>query len=120
MGGVYATALWIGLSKNPRETLKLAIELHRKAIELDDSLAIAHAYLGYHLITARQYDKGIAAGERAVALEPSSADVIQAHAAILTFVGRREEAPSPGSGRQPVGPLFGSYPGCGHGDTLCR
>jgi adenylate cyclase len=91
LGGVHASLPWLGLS-NPRESLKRATELHRKAIELDDSLAIAHAYLGYHLIMARQYDKGIAEGERAVALEPSSADVIQAYAAILTFVGRREEA----------------------------
>jgi adenylate cyclase len=92
LGGVHGTLLWLGLSKNPEESLKRAIELHRKAIELDDSLAIAHAYLGYWLIMTRQYDKGIAEGERAVALEPSSADVIQAHAAILTFAGRREEA----------------------------
>jgi tetratricopeptide (TPR) repeat protein len=92
LGGVHATILWHGLSKNPRESLKRAIDLHRKAIELDDSLATGHAYLGYNLIMARQYDKGIAAGERALALEPSSADIIHAYAAILTFVGRREEA----------------------------
>jgi adenylate cyclase len=92
LGGFHVTAAWIGLSKNPRESLKRAIELHRKAIELDDSLAIAHAYLGYNLMMTRQYDKGIAAGERALALEPSSADIIHAYAAILTFVGRRKEA----------------------------
>jgi adenylate cyclase len=92
LGGSHGLALWLGLSKNPRESLKLAIELHQKAIELDDSLAIAHASLGYWLIMARQYDKGIAAGERAVTLESSSADIIQSYAATLTFVGRREEA----------------------------
>jgi adenylate cyclase len=92
LGGAHGITLFFGTSKNPRETLKLAIELHRKAIELDGSLALAHAALGYWLMMARQYDKGIAEAERAVAIEPSSADIIHTYAAILTFVGRREEA----------------------------
>jgi TolB-like protein/class 3 adenylate cyclase/Tfp pilus assembly protein PilF len=92
LGGSHGVALWHGLSKKPRETLKLAIELHRKAIELDDSLAIAHAALGYWLIIARQHDKGLAEGERAIALEPSSADVINGYAMILMFCGRQKEA----------------------------
>ena len=92
LGGAHGITLWLGLSKNPRETLKLTIELHRKAIELDDSLAIPHAALGYWLIIARQFDKGLAEGERAIALEPSSADVINGYAMILRFVGRQKEA----------------------------
>jgi adenylate cyclase len=92
LGGSHGVALWHGLTKNPRETLKLAIQLHLKAIELDDSLAIAHAALGYWLIIARQHDKGVAEGERAIALQPSSADVLNAYAMILRFVGREKEA----------------------------
>jgi adenylate cyclase len=92
LGGSHGVALWHGLSKNPRETLKLSIELHRKAIELDDSLAIAHAALGYWLIIARQHDKGLAEGEQAIALEQSSADVIFNYAMILMFCGRQKEA----------------------------
>lgn len=41
---------------------------------------------------ARQYDKGIAEGERALLIEPSSADILRVHGAILTFAGRQEEA----------------------------
>ena len=92
LGGSHGVALWHGLTKNPRETLKLAIELHRKAIELDDSLAIAHAALGYWLVIARQHDKALAEGERAVALEPNSADVINGYAMVLRFVGKEKEA----------------------------
>jgi TolB-like protein/class 3 adenylate cyclase/Flp pilus assembly protein TadD len=92
LGGAHGTTLYLGMSKNTRETLKLAIGLKRKAIELDDSLALAHATLGYWLMMARQHDKGIAEAERAIALEPSSADVVHVYAAILTFTGRREEA----------------------------
>jgi len=58
LGGAHGITLFLGMSKNPRESLKLAIELHRKAVELDDSLAVAHATLGYWLMMARQYDKG--------------------------------------------------------------
>jgi len=92
LGGAHGITLWLGISKNPRETLKLAIELHRKAIELDDSLAIAHSALGYWLIIARQHDKGLAEGEQAIALESSSADVINGYAMILRFVGKEKEA----------------------------
>ena len=59
---------------------------------MDDSLGVAHATLGYWLMVARQHDKGLAEGERALALESSSADVIHTYAAILTFAGRRKEA----------------------------
>jgi len=92
LGSTHGLSIVIGLSKNPRESLKRAIELQRKAIELDDSLAIAHAGLGFWLLYARQYDKAIAEGKRAFELEPHSADVINGYAAILTFMGRPEEA----------------------------
>jgi adenylate cyclase len=84
--------LWLGLAKSPQESLRRAIELGIRATTLDSSLAIAHAGLGYTLVLARQYDKAIAAGERAVSLEPHSADVLYSHASILMFAGRNEEA----------------------------
>jgi tetratricopeptide (TPR) repeat protein len=80
------------MSKSPAESLKRCIELCQKAVALDDSSGAAHATLGYWLVTVRQYDKGLAEGERAVALNPNSADVLHLYAAILTWVGRREEA----------------------------
>jgi adenylate cyclase len=92
LGGAHGISIWHGLTKNPRETLKLAIELHEKAIELDDSLAIAHAALGYWLVLARQHDKALAEGERAIALEPNSADVMNGYAMVLRFVGKEKEA----------------------------
>jgi tetratricopeptide (TPR) repeat protein len=92
LGGTHGAAIWHGLSKNRRESLKRAIELQRKAVELDDSLAITHASLGFWLVMARQYDKGIAEGERALLIEPSSADILRVHGAILTCAGRQEEA----------------------------
>jgi len=80
------------MSKSPAESIKRAIELSQKAISLHDSFAFAHAALGYWLTMARQYDKALAEGERALALEPGSADIIHNYAAILSYAGRREEA----------------------------
>jgi len=52
--------VWLGLSKDPQETLKQSLELYKKAITLDNSFAIGYAGLGYTLIMMRQYDEGIA------------------------------------------------------------
>jgi adenylate cyclase len=92
LGSTYGIAVHLGLSKNPRETIKRAIELNRKAIEFDDSLAMAHTGLGYWSMYTRQYDTAIAEGKRALELEPNSADVIMGYATILTFAGEPEEA----------------------------
>jgi TolB-like protein len=57
LGTAHGVMLWHGLSKNPRETLKRTIELHKKAVELDDSLAIAHAALGTYDSMIRPWPK---------------------------------------------------------------
>ena len=92
LGSTHGLTIQLGMSKNPRKSLKRAIELFRKAIELDDSLAAAHYALGFWSLYARQYDIAIAEGRRAFELEPNSADVIHGYAAILTFLGEPEEA----------------------------
>jgi TolB-like protein/Tfp pilus assembly protein PilF len=92
LGAAHGVTLWLQMSKNPRETLKRTIELHQRSVELNDSLAIAHAALGYWLMYVRQHDKAVAEGERAFILEPGSADTIHLYATILTYAGRRKEA----------------------------
>jgi adenylate cyclase len=92
LGTAHGLTVQLGMSKNPRESIKRAIELFRKAIELDDSLAMAHISLGFWSMYARQYDTAIAEGRRAFELEPNSADVIMGYAGILTFLGEPEEA----------------------------
>ncbi len=79
--------IWLGLSKNPQESLKQCIELYKKAIALDDSFAMAYAGLGYALVMVRKYDEGIAQAERGLELEPKSADVVYAYANVLLYTG---------------------------------
>jgi adenylate cyclase len=88
----HMSTVWLGISKSPQESLKRAIELCQKAISLDDSLAIAHVILGYMLMMTRDYDKAIAQGEKAMTLEPNSADILHWHAAILLFSARVDES----------------------------
>jgi DNA-binding winged helix-turn-helix (wHTH) protein len=55
-----------------QELLDRAVEHARHAAELDDSLAEAHATLAHALVGAWQSREAVAAGRRAVALEPSN------------------------------------------------
>ena len=75
LGWVYHDDYWLGNTKSPRESIEKAIELAQKALALDDSIAEAHALLCYLYILKREYDKAIAEGERAVALNPGGAIV---------------------------------------------
>ncbi len=92
LASVTLTEGWLGLSKYPQESLKQSMELLKKAIALDDSFAAARSTLGYALVMARRYDEGLAQAERALELEPTSADIIYFYATILLFIGRGEEA----------------------------
>ena len=64
-------------------TLDRAHHLARKAVQLDPNLPEAHAALGLVLVRRREHDAGIAAFERAVALNPSFTDWRFAHALVL-------------------------------------
>jgi adenylate cyclase len=92
LGSNHGVSLVVGMSKNPRESLKQALELFRKAIELDDSLATAHSSLGIYSMYARQYDTALAEGKRAIELQPNLPDVVISYATILSWLGKPEEA----------------------------
>jgi len=93
LGHYHIMDMWLGLSKSPKESIMRAIELYQKAITLDSSLAHARIRLGYiYAAMVRQHDKGIAEGEKALALAPNSADFVNMYAIILTYAGRWHEA----------------------------
>jgi adenylate cyclase len=77
--------IWLGFSKNPQESLKKSIELHKKTIALDNSFALGHTGLGYALMMARKYDEAILHAEKGLELEPNSADVVYAYANVLLY-----------------------------------
>ena len=84
--------LWLQISKTPKDSLMKAIELHRKALSLDDSFATSRAFLGFLYVQIREYEKGIAEAERAVEMAPSFASGYSLLAQVLTYSGRPGEA----------------------------
>jgi len=82
----------MGNTKSPRETFDKAMELAQKAVAMDDSMAYCHAFLGVLYTNKREYDKGIAEGERAVALNPGGVSELICYGASLVFAGKPEEA----------------------------
>ncbi|HEV8717652.1 MAG TPA: tetratricopeptide repeat protein, partial [Candidatus Binatia bacterium] len=74
------------------QALERAFELAQQALTLDDSLPRAHSCLGVVYAMKQQYDRAIAEGERAIALDPNNADSYHFQALVLRFAGRPEEA----------------------------
>ena len=87
-----ANEVFLGAYKNPKEALERATKLAEKGVALDDSLAYPHSALNWLWIMNRDYDKGVAEAERAVALEPGSGLAHVQLGANLNFAGRYEEA----------------------------
>jgi tetratricopeptide (TPR) repeat protein len=84
--------VYLGLSEDPRLSLRKAMELAQKAIALDNSLALPHALLGWIYTMMRQHDKGIAKCEQAVNLEPNSALAHFRFSLVLRYAGRPKES----------------------------
>ena len=82
----------IGNPKSPREAAEKAIELSQKALAMDDSLPGPHEMLSAIYSHIGEYDKGIAEGERAVAVYPSRWSAYNLYAQALTFACQSEQA----------------------------
>jgi tetratricopeptide (TPR) repeat protein len=94
MGATHYLEVFLGLSKSPKDSLAQAIGWEQKALAIDNTLALAHARLGYlYVITPPyRYEEGIAALEKAVAMDPNAALSHQFLGTALRFAGRPEEA----------------------------
>ena len=91
MGLVNQMESWLGIG-NPRESIEQGIKMAQKALAIDDSTPLAHSLLSIFYTLKREYDKSIAEGERAVALDPGSSDAQLVYGMSLNYSGRSEEA----------------------------
>ncbi len=83
---------WLFCWSTDPQTLDRALTLAHQALALDDSLPIAHTLLSYVYANQQQYAQAIDEGERAIVLDPNSADSYACQAEILISAGRPEEA----------------------------
>jgi len=93
LGWTHLSDVWLKSSRSPRESISKAFELAQKSIALDDSFSSAHLLLSSCYLMTRQHEKAIAEGERAIALDPNSADAyayLGGH--VLFFSGKPKEA----------------------------
>ena len=81
-----------GWSDSAPKSLQQAAELARKALEIDEQCADAHALLGYYHLLSLDHDRAIAAGERSVALAPNHADNVANLGCFYSVSGRPGEA----------------------------
>jgi len=88
----HAMDVWFGTTESPEQSLALALEISNKAISLDNSNAAAYGGLGWIYGMKREYDRAIAECERAVSLDPNSAENFEWLGTVLTWAGRAEEA----------------------------
>ncbi len=95
----YALAAWAhwwsadqGLSENVALSLERAIELARKAEDLEDFTGLPHLVMAQIHLFKRDHDKALEAAEKAVLARPSCDLSYIAKANILTYLGRPTEA----------------------------
>jgi adenylate cyclase len=79
-------------TNSPKKTMGLSLENAKKAVSLDESSADALSALGWIYTMMRQHDKGIAAAERGLALDPNSSRAYSNLGLTLNSGGRCEEA----------------------------
>jgi adenylate cyclase len=78
--------------KSPRESIAKAFKLAQKALAMDETDSLSHTLLGSVYLMMRQYEQAIAAGERAVALNPNGAFDRGLFGMTLSYAGRPDEA----------------------------
>jgi tetratricopeptide (TPR) repeat protein len=82
---------WVFMWDPREETLELAYEHARTAVDLDSQHPLAYSMLGWVQCWRKQGVAAIAAGRRAVALDPNHADAYIFLAITLAVSGRGEE-----------------------------
>jgi adenylate cyclase len=92
LAGIYDIDAVNGWSQNPKADQERSSKLIQKALALDDSNSFALTLASYVDWAQRRFDQAVAEGERAVAVNPNSAQGYQALADALNVSGKPEQA----------------------------
>jgi adenylate cyclase len=83
---------YLGVYKDSQEALDRAIALGQKAVAMDNSSGLLHSRLAWLYILNKEFDKGIAEAEGAIALAPNSGDAVVRLALSLLWGRSPEES----------------------------
>ena len=84
--------IWLGVSKDPKLSIKKAFKLLEKVRLLDENSPGYYFIMSQLLLLTRQHDKAIKSAERAVSLDPNNSTFLQGLAIILRYIGEPERA----------------------------
>ncbi|MFC1863645.1 tetratricopeptide repeat protein, partial [Thermodesulfobacteriota bacterium] len=90
-GGTYMLEWSFGWSQDPR-SVEHAFELTQRALNLDDSLHIAHQIMGDVYLWKKQHEMAISSYRKAITLNPNDADGYYGLGSVLNWAGQSEEA----------------------------
>ncbi|MFC1824231.1 adenylate/guanylate cyclase domain-containing protein [Thermodesulfobacteriota bacterium] len=91
LGETYLNDWAYGWSNDSR-LLDEALNLAKRAMDLDDTLPDAHCVLGSVYLWRREHQKAIAEVERAITLEPNNADWLATMGGTLNWAGNPDKA----------------------------
>jgi adenylate cyclase len=89
---IYQREWKYGFSDSREKSLEQALNMAKKAVELDESSSDAYAVLGKINYNLKKYDESITALNKAINLNPNNADAYVLKGALLCWSGRAEEA----------------------------
>ena len=92
LASAYMMDVWLGTSKSSADSLKTAHQVLQKAIDIEETLDYPHALLGLLYSMMRKHDRAVEEGERAIALNPNSADAYSYLSMSLRNAGRLDDA----------------------------
>jgi len=81
-----------GWSEFAQEDIEASIKLAQKALEIDEENVLAHSVLTRAYTAEQRFDLALAESDRALQLNPSDAEVLAAHAAVLLWTGRIDDS----------------------------
>ena len=83
--------VWLGLSESPKDSLRRAIKLAKKAIAIEDSPEPHRTLAGVYILL-RKLDEAIAEGKKAIELDPNSANAHGTLGHVLMMADMPQEA----------------------------
>jgi tetratricopeptide (TPR) repeat protein len=92
---VYFLEVRLGIAEKPGEHLNAAMEVAKKAVQLDSEDAAAHFSVGRILSMKRRHQAAVPEFETAISLNPSYAQVYLGLGMALAFSGRPADALAP-------------------------